>query len=336
MEIDFQPHRIPELWFEDGNIVIQAGNSQFRVHRGILAACSPVFQDMLSVPQPPESELVEGCPLVRLSDHSEEVAVFLKAIFEPNYFMPFPAKTEYSIIRGCLRLAHKYEVEHLRLRALVHLSSRYRTSLGERDTCNTDESSADGSFNLSQIASWPIPGQQGHLVSVIQFAREVEALWILPDAFYRLSSIVLKDLPELLFSQSVFDGQASCFNVQDQKACLYGHTVQTKASATHIAAIFSADHPPDCTTPAVCRQERICAINSMLLAISTCASIPLDIWCDEDVPKTCGVCLTSLQAAHRRARQEFWNRMPSMYGLPPWEELEKMKTEAIGVQWWLS
>ncbi|KAJ7700677.1 hypothetical protein B0H17DRAFT_882729, partial [Mycena rosella] len=78
-----EPHRVEELWFEDGNLVLQAGNSQFRLHRSILAARSPVFQDMLSFPQPPESELVEGCPLVRLPDAESEVTVFLKAIFIP-------------------------------------------------------------------------------------------------------------------------------------------------------------------------------------------------------------------------------------------------------------
>ncbi|KAJ7466554.1 hypothetical protein B0H11DRAFT_1689843, partial [Mycena galericulata] len=65
--------RIPELWFDDGNIVIQAGNIQFRAYRDILAARSPVFQDMLSFPQPLDSELVEGCPLVRLNDAAAEV-----------------------------------------------------------------------------------------------------------------------------------------------------------------------------------------------------------------------------------------------------------------------
>ncbi|KAF8145623.1 hypothetical protein K438DRAFT_1425906, partial [Mycena galopus ATCC 62051] len=49
-----------DLWFEDGNIVIQAGNSQFRVYRGVLAKRSSVFQDMLSSPQPPDAETIEG------------------------------------------------------------------------------------------------------------------------------------------------------------------------------------------------------------------------------------------------------------------------------------
>lgn len=87
MDVDNQPlepQRVQELWFEDGNIVIQAGNSLYRVYRGVLATHSSVFKDMLSFPQPPDSELVEGCPIVRLPDSDREVTPFLKALFDPE------------------------------------------------------------------------------------------------------------------------------------------------------------------------------------------------------------------------------------------------------------
>ncbi|KAJ7611824.1 hypothetical protein FB45DRAFT_803914 [Roridomyces roridus] len=172
MQVENTPHRAPELWFEDGNLVIQAENSHFRVHRGILAACSPVFQDMLSFPQPPDSELVEGCPIVRLQDSAEEVAVFLKALFKPNYFMPFPAQTEYAIIRGCLRLGNKYGVVHLRIRALVHFSSRYRTSLADWDAArySPTDYTDPGKIPrvLSEIVSWPISLLVADIISVVR------------------------------------------------------------------------------------------------------------------------------------------------------------------------
>jgi hypothetical protein len=80
----YEAQRVPGLWFEDGSLVIQAGTSQFRVYRGTLAARSPVFQDMLSFPQPPNADLVDGCPVVRLPDAATEVTSFLKALFEPE------------------------------------------------------------------------------------------------------------------------------------------------------------------------------------------------------------------------------------------------------------
>ncbi|KAJ7113309.1 hypothetical protein C8R43DRAFT_903314, partial [Mycena crocata] len=104
------------LWFDDGNLVIQAGNSQFRVYRGFLAARSPVVRDMLSFPQPPDAELVEGCPLLCLPDPSSEVTVFFEGCI-PS----FPARTEFDTVVGCLHLSHKYVLDSLRRGALIHM-----------------------------------------------------------------------------------------------------------------------------------------------------------------------------------------------------------------------
>ncbi|KAF8209476.1 hypothetical protein K438DRAFT_1537045, partial [Mycena galopus ATCC 62051] len=131
MEAGTSPQRIQELWFEDGNVVIQAGNNQYRVFRGILAARSAVFQDMFQFPQPAEAPLVEGCPVVNISDSPTEVTAFLRAVFEPEFFMPYPAKTDFDSLCGCLRLSHKYLVDYLRRRALVHISRRYPTTLAD-------------------------------------------------------------------------------------------------------------------------------------------------------------------------------------------------------------
>lgn len=86
MEADTQPgepHRIEALWFEDGNIVLRAGNALYRVYRGTLATHSPVFKDILSFPQPPDSkpEVIDGCPVTNLPDPEVEVTPFLKALF---------------------------------------------------------------------------------------------------------------------------------------------------------------------------------------------------------------------------------------------------------------
>ena len=78
------PRRMESLWFEDGNIIIQAGSIQYRVYRGILAKHSPVFKDMLAFPQPPDSELFDGCPVVRLPDPEVEVTLFLRALYDPQ------------------------------------------------------------------------------------------------------------------------------------------------------------------------------------------------------------------------------------------------------------
>lgn len=43
--------RSTRFWFKDGNVVLQAADTQFRVYKGILAAQSDVFETMFSIPQ---------------------------------------------------------------------------------------------------------------------------------------------------------------------------------------------------------------------------------------------------------------------------------------------
>ncbi|KAF7969599.1 hypothetical protein HWV62_14510 [Athelia sp. TMB] len=71
-----------DIWFEDGNIVLQAESTQFKVYRGMLSRHSSVFRDMLTVPQPPthQDDLVEGCVVVELSDSSEDLTHVFKAL----------------------------------------------------------------------------------------------------------------------------------------------------------------------------------------------------------------------------------------------------------------
>ncbi|KAJ7935112.1 hypothetical protein B0H13DRAFT_1474520, partial [Mycena leptocephala] len=59
--------------FDDGSVVLQAENTQFRVHWSILSIHSSVFHDMQGLPQPPDQDSIEGCPVVQLSDLAADV-----------------------------------------------------------------------------------------------------------------------------------------------------------------------------------------------------------------------------------------------------------------------
>ena len=74
------PHGDP--WLDDGNIILQAESTQFRVLRSILSASSSVFRDMFTVPQPANENLVDGCPVVHVSDTAQDLHHVLKALFD--------------------------------------------------------------------------------------------------------------------------------------------------------------------------------------------------------------------------------------------------------------
>lgn len=76
--------RSDRVWFDDGNVVLQAEQTLFKVLKSIIAFHSTVFRDMFSIPQPPsEGEITgEGCPVVRLSDTAVDVTIVLEALFQ--------------------------------------------------------------------------------------------------------------------------------------------------------------------------------------------------------------------------------------------------------------
>ena len=73
------PHA--DLWFEDGNVVLVAGQCGFRVHKSILARKSEIMKDLFSLAQPLGGETFENCPVVRLADEAELIAAFLDLLY---------------------------------------------------------------------------------------------------------------------------------------------------------------------------------------------------------------------------------------------------------------
>ena len=70
-----------ELCFPDGSILVVAQARAFRVYHGILMKESPIFQDLLSLPQPADVETIEGCPVIHLADTAADVQALLRFLF---------------------------------------------------------------------------------------------------------------------------------------------------------------------------------------------------------------------------------------------------------------
>ena len=75
---DFQ--RDSELWFEDGTIILVARGVGFKVYRGPLVDHSPVFKDMLSLPQPAATQVAPACPVIPLPDSPADLRHVLRVL----------------------------------------------------------------------------------------------------------------------------------------------------------------------------------------------------------------------------------------------------------------
>ena len=89
LDLDTEPLQANGLWFEDGNIVLQAQNSVYKVYRGILIRESTLFESMFSLPQPdspnPGPDAYDGCQLVEMHDDPSELEHFLNCLFDFEY-----------------------------------------------------------------------------------------------------------------------------------------------------------------------------------------------------------------------------------------------------------
>ena len=73
----------------DANLIIRSSDLvNFRVHKPVLAMASPFFKDLLSLPQPPDSEVVDGLPVVHISESSELLNSLISILYPVPTVMP--------------------------------------------------------------------------------------------------------------------------------------------------------------------------------------------------------------------------------------------------------
>lgn len=91
---------------EDADFILRSGDKvDFHVHRIILTLASPVFADMLSLPQPPDAAGTER-PVVDVSEDSEALDVLLRVCYPE----PVPDFPSLDLLHRVLGAAMKYEI----------------------------------------------------------------------------------------------------------------------------------------------------------------------------------------------------------------------------------
>jgi hypothetical protein len=91
----------------DASIVLRSSDQvSFRVHKSTLAMSSPFFEDLLSLPQPPDGEVVDGLPVVQLS----EDASLLNCLISLLYPIPPVIPGSYEKVFALLAACQKYDM----------------------------------------------------------------------------------------------------------------------------------------------------------------------------------------------------------------------------------
>jgi len=91
----------------DANLIIRSSDLvNFRVHKAVLAMSSPFFKDLLSLPQPPDSETIDGLPVVQLSEDAELLGSLVSMLYPVRQVPP----NTYDKVLCLLAACQKYDM----------------------------------------------------------------------------------------------------------------------------------------------------------------------------------------------------------------------------------
>jgi hypothetical protein len=183
------------------------------------------------------------------------------------------------------------------------------------------------------MCSWDWTTENTYIIAAIQLAREIDAPWILPGAFYGLA-VHYGELGKAIFDGAVYNGVPANLSAQDKDSFAKGHNIQIASTVADILRFLF--HPLEiegCTSSKKCFSVRLKAMESHREDLRSYASASLHVWGQADwrlLKNLCPACLAVLKQTHEDARQAFWDKLPEIYGLPEWEELERLRAAAIG------
>ena len=208
------------------------------------------------------------------------------------------------MVAGILRLSTKYDVKYLRRQSMQHLLSVYTATLDGWDQRNTDL----------------IPAFSGRPLAVYCLAREVDIPIILPAALYGCATSAFEIL---LDGVTLRDDSHIELNWRDKRTCI---VARSRLSDVLLGRIFKflLDHrPPGCSTAANCTAGRMKHLRKLQAKSLTMAGPrPLSKrflkGFEDDV---CDCCYAASQASFVAARRALWDDLPSIFGLPSWQEL---------------
>ncbi|TFK49208.1 hypothetical protein OE88DRAFT_1727034 [Heliocybe sulcata] len=301
-----------QLWFDDGNVIILAGGTLFRIHRGILAAHSAVFQDILSAPRLEEPAIMDDCPFVQLPDDARDVEEFLKVYYVPGYLDFLTARLPLSVC-GILRMSQKYGSLTCRRLVVRKLNVSIPTTFSQ----------ASMTFGLWQDLSYIPPGpssctfgyERSLLSCVIATASQCHIRAFLPSLFYMLGPLEVQ-------SSETLDGQDSGCTAATAHICMAGWARLMQDFREIALASFIGNTSP-CSR---CDSRKLLCLRNpknrktffgapfQPLFLKPHALI-------RELPGLCDRCAAAMEKDIEQANEHVWHDLPVYFGLPRWDIL---------------
>ncbi|KAJ3513920.1 hypothetical protein NLJ89_g2689 [Agrocybe chaxingu] len=308
--------RSENFWLDDGNIILQAENTQFRVHKSMLARQSTIFKDMFSIPQPtkPLDPVIEGCPVVALSDKTSDVECMLSIFYDNNNVVDLENALPIDQLSAILSMGKKYEITYLRDRALKRLRRCFPVTLKEWDD-------SFGDANGPSISFEPMVDT---IESVISLAHMHDISSILPGAYLFYLS---QASPE-----EILRGDKKVLSQDTREQCILGRDGLIRRIQLFVNMWGNGNKfmpPASCTNAGQCSFAKADVLE--MLIISLWLRDERTMWdLSPDIPPPasmivsalCDSCSASIKTHYNKARERIWAELPKYFALPDWEELK--------------
>ncbi|OSX59127.1 hypothetical protein POSPLADRAFT_1078783, partial [Postia placenta MAD-698-R-SB12] len=229
-------------WFDDGNLVLSAQGTTFRVHASLLSRQSAVLQQLCADALTSAERKISGCPVLFLQESSHDVAVLLSILYDGHSLqLENEIYSSFSSVVALARISHNYQIH----------------SIG-REAFKRSESGL-----LTQIDLWRNPGwekcsfpsfEPGDTIAIVHLARAAAKLPLLVTALY---CCTMMDHTILLSGTTRADGTSEKLSDADIRRCL--DCRRKLASVNAVSRSWLFDESPGCSTlcskPKSCRQE---------------------------------------------------------------------------------
>ncbi|KAH9932285.1 uncharacterized protein B0H18DRAFT_987417 [Fomitopsis serialis] len=329
------PLRDDEFWFKDGTIVLIAGNVAFRVYEGLLARDSSVLRDLFAGLQRvlPNVEMIDGCPVARLSDRSEELRSLLRAILSPwGYYRP-DQTVSFSVVASLIRLGHKYRMQHILDNALGRLKGRFSDKLETWFDAWKGTHDSEPSISRPSMTSRPTDA-----IAAVNLARLTGATSVLPSALYECANLPTQTLLQGI-QRDGDDTTTDRLSSEDVERCLdarkylvYDYFLTTlRAVAPECDEDCEGDS--DCSSFFGDRLEFLRTKGHDKTGLCRYDSLTYRNVFDlrgRNIYALCATCEAMMEERHRRERLEIWCRLPGYFGVhvPGWPDIDQSEEPA--------
>ncbi|KAF8802141.1 hypothetical protein BYT27DRAFT_7113037 [Phlegmacium glaucopus] len=321
------------FWFEDGNVVLQAMNpclrhgaaplcrppawiqglyTQFRIHRSVLSMHSPIFRDMFACSKPENGPIIDGCPLIHLTETSECLSNFVKILYNSikvgnpiSRIYNLSTLISVSVLKAMLHFGRKYEMKKLRREAVYCLTLEFPSTLHRW----SNQTFGEVIHGIEESPSTL-------LFEILHMAHEHSITSILPALYLRIC--LSHDAKQITEAFQYVENNSPLIN-KLLINCLSGreHLHRSVSSLTLAWSHGNKSSPDGCQTTQKCQEKR-----SMLITkiwnnnVQFSLKFAMQKWEHLSLGEgLCSTCLRSAKVAYGKARVANWEQLKTYFGL---------------------